>query len=67
MTLESICPSCKRPYPRNEMTLKRHALILRLRHEGYTLKEIALRAGMKNIASVWHHTSGRCKCLRGTT
>ena len=64
MTLESICPTCRRPYPRNEMSVKRHIRIVGLREEGYTLKQIAWQVGMKNLASVWHHTSGRCKCLK---
>jgi len=67
MTLESICPSCQRPYSRDEMARKRHMLIIQLREEGYLLKEIVVRVGMKDHTSVWHHTSGRCKCLRDTT
>ena len=63
MTLESACPTCKRPYSLGELALKRHIVINRLRDEGHTLMEIAVRVGMKTPASVWHHTSERCKCL----
>ena len=64
MTLESSCPTCKRPYSLGEMALKRHIVIDRLRdEEKLSLKRIAFRVGMKTPASVWHHTSGRCKCL----